>query len=847
MLWPYNHALRRTILSALLLGAGIPILRGETGESAWLRYSPTEDSTTRVVYARLPAVIVAPGDSVVLDTAREELLLGFDRMLDRKERRAQALPDEPAILLATADSLNRLLPEIPTPKNLPLDSYILRSVTHHGHEILLITGANDRGVLYGAFAFLRRMALHQSLASINETSSPSAPIRWTNEWDNLDGSVERGYGGRSIFFDNGAVLQDLTRAKEYARLLASIGINGCTINNVNTNPHVLDAAFLHEIARIAAVFRPYGIRISISVDFSSPKNLGALDTFDPLAPEVQQWWQNKADEVYSIIPDLAGFLMKADSEGRAGPSTYGRTHADAANAIAGALAPHGGILVYRAFVYNHHLDWRDPKNDRARAAYDNFAKLDGQFHDNVVVQVKNGPIDFQVREPVSPLIAALHHTNQALELQITQEYTGQQRQLCFLLPMWKQTTGFNLHAGPGATPVSAIVSGKTFHRSLGGFVGVADVGLDQSWMGSDLAQANLYAFGRLAWNPETPSTQIVDEWTRLTFGHDPQVVTTIAGLQLGSWAVYENYTGPLGAGGLTDITGSHYGPGIESSERNGWGQWHRADAQGIGMDRTAATGTGYISQYPPAVARLYESLQTCPDALLLFMHHVSYNYVLHSGETVIQHIYNSHYTGEEEAATYPRRWAELRGKVDEERYGSTLRMLSYQAGYAVVWRDAVCNWFHRESGIADVKGRVGHHPDRIEAEAMTLAGYTPEAVKPWEDASGGEVVVCAPAECTATTVFHGLPGWYEIRTQYFDFKNGASRFAILLNRQQIDQWSADDPVPNGRSVADASTRRTTSGVPLRDGDEIRIIGQPDQRERAMLDYIEIVRLTERAP
>jgi alpha-glucuronidase len=618
-----------------------------------------------------------------------------------------------------------------------------------------------------------------------------------------------------------------------------VGINGCTINNVNTNPRILDPNFLAQVEGIAAVFRPYGIRISISVDFSSPKTVGQLDTFDPLDPKVRRWWKNKVDEVYAAVPDLAGFLMKADSEGRAGPSTYGRTHADAANAIADALAPHGGILVYRAFVYNHHLDWRNPKNDRARAAFDNFAKLDGQFRDNVVVQIKNGPIDFQVREPVSPLIAALRHTNQALELQITQEYTGQQRQLCFLLPMWKQTMDFDLHAAAEPTPVKAIVSGKTFRRPVGGFVGVADVGRDTNWMGCDLALANLYAFGRLAWNPNEPTSNVIDEWTRLTFGHDPDVVATVNALQLESWSVYEQYTGPLGAGGLTDITGSHYGPGIESSERNGWGQWHRADSKGIGMDRTAATGTGYIAQYPPVVARLYESLATCPDALLLFMHHVSYKYVLHSGETVIQHIYNSHYAGASEAATYPDRWSKLHGKVDDERYESILHTLRYQAGYAIVWRDAVCNWFHRESGIPDSMGRVGHHPDRVEAETMSLSGYTPEAVKPWEDASAGMAITCPSAECRAAMTFHRAAGWYEIKTQYFDFKTGSSSFSIRLNGQEIDHWTANDPVPNARSFADASTRHTTAKVPLRDGDQLQVIGQPDGTERAMLDYIEI--------
>ena len=762
-------------------------------------------------------------------------------MLGRKERIASRLPGESAILIATVSDAHKLLPGIDISDNLRADAYLLKSIAHGQHGVLLISGSNDRGVLYGAFELMRKIALHAPIDSLDETQSPYAPIRWTNEWDNLDGTVERGYGGRSIFFEKDAVVEDLTRAAEYARLLASIGINGCTINNVNTDPRILEADFIHQVARIAEVFRRYGIRISLAVDFSSPKAVGRLETFDPSDRRVTQWWKAKVDQVYAAIPDLAGFLMKADSEGRAGPSLYGRTHAEAANAIADALQPHGGILVYRAFVYNHHMDWRDSKNDRARAAYDNFAKLDGQFRDNVVIQVKNGPIDFQVREPVSPLIAGLRKTNQALELQITQEYTGQQRQLCYLLPMWKQTTDFDLHAADGSTAVKAIVSGRTFGRATGGFVGVADVGRDANWMGSDLAMANLYAFGRLAWNPDSSTRQVTEEWTRLTFGDDAQVVQTIVDLLLQSWRVYERYSGPLGVGGLTDITGSHYGPGIESSERNGWGQWHRADSQGIGMDRSVATGTGFVAQYPAAIAQMYESLASCPDSLLLFMHHVLYSYVLHSRETVIQHIYDSHYSGAEEAAAYPEQWSRLRDKVDEGRYRSVLGMLEYQAGYAMVWRDAICNWFFRESGIADTKGRVGNHPDRVEAESMMLNGYAPEAVKPWEDASGGAAISCAIATCSAAMTFHGPAGWYQVRTEYFDFENGNSEFAIALNGAELDRWRADHPVARGRSFADASTRHTTAKVALRDGDQLQITGKPDGAEHAIIDYIELER------
>jgi len=682
----------------------------ETGHNAWLRYAPVHSPSALRHYDR----VVVLGESEVLRTAETELLRGLHGMLGRSlhvEKRVSSA----AVVLGTVAFLQRQFPSLSPAPELQPDGYWLKATELNGHRFLLVTANNDRGVLYGVFALLRRVALQQSLDDLDFTISgphnPSAPIRWTNEWDNLDGSIERGYGGRSIFFDNGNVLPDLSRVQDYARLLASVGINGCVINNVNADTRVISGDFLPQLARIAAAFRPWGIRLSVAVDFASPQKLGGLDTFDPLDPHVAAWWQQKADEIYRAIPDLGGFVMKADSEGRQGPSAYGRTHTLAANVIAHALKPHDGVLIYRAFVYNHHLDFNDLKADRARAAYDNFAPLDGQFDDNAIVQIKYGPIDFQVREPVSPLIGTLQHTNQVLELQITQEYTGQQRHLCFLAPMWEEILDFDLHANGTSTPAKEIVSGQTFRRPLGGFVGVADVGDNNNWLGFDLAQSNLYAFGRLAWDPGLSARDIIEEWTRLTFGDDPTVVKTIVNMQMESWAVYEKYTGaPLGLQTLTNIVGSHYEPGPQSADGNGWGQWIRADHAGVGMDRTVATGTGFIGQYAPPVASDYESLQTCPDNLLLFFHHVLYTYVLHSGKTVIQTIYDSHYDGAEEAQTFPLRWKELQGHIDEERYQAVLARLEGQAAHAMVWRDAINDFFFRLSGIPDAKGRVGQHP-----------------------------------------------------------------------------------------------------------------------------------------
>ncbi|MEO6801868.1 MAG: glucosiduronase, partial [Granulicella sp.] len=588
--------------------------------------------------------------------------------------------------------------------------------------------------------------------------------------------------------------------------------------------------------------------LSLSIDLSSPQVVGGLATFDPLDPHVAAWWQGKVDEIYSLIPDFGGFVVKADSEGRAGPSHYGRTPAEAANVLARALKPHGGIVLYRGFVYNHHLDWKDPKADRARAGYDNFHALDGTFEPNVVIQIKHGPIDFQVREPVSPLFAALQHTSQAIELQITQEYTGQQRHMVYLVPMWKAALDTDMRAQGRSTPVREIVEGKSFHQPLGGFVGVANVGLDDNWLHHPMALANLYGFGQLAWNPELSSEQIIDEWTRQTFGNDADVVRVVNALQMESWHAYEEYTGPLGLGTLTDILGVHYGPGIESAERNGWGQWIRADHEGIGMDRTVETGTGYIGQYPTDLAAKYESLKTCPDDLLLFMHHVPYTYVLHSGKTLIQYVYDAHYEGAELAASYAPRWEQLRGRIDKERFVQVDALFAYQAGHADVWRDAVDQWFQHTSGIDDMRHRIGRDPYRVEAESMDADGYAPVVADPWETASGGHAVVCKRAGgCTLGTRISGAGGVYRVAVQYFDLRTGVSRYELLLNGKPLAQWKANAMLPpavvDKRIGGHTSTRFVLPEVTLHSGDMLLLHGIPDGGEPAPVDYLEITPLT----
>jgi alpha-glucuronidase len=835
-----------SITSGRSLAADTEVRQPADPQAAWLIYSSVD---VRKVFPAIaiPDTLLVLGRSEVEGTAGDELKFGLRRMLHRVLRAAGGADSEQThdvLVVGTESEIAAWKPSLKIAKELAPEGFRLRRVAAGKNSWLVVEGADERGVLYGSFALLRLIAQEHSLLGLNVVEAPSAPVRWTNEWDNPDGTIERGYAGRSIFFDGGKVRGDISRVAGYARLLASVGINGCTINNVNADAKLLQAENLREIARIAAIFRTYGVRLSLAIDMSSPQSIGGLTTFDPLAPEVAAWWKKKVDEIYGVVPDFGGVIIKADSEGRPGPSQYGRTPAEAANVLARALKPYGGVVLYRGFVYNHHLDWKDPKADRARAGYDNFHKLDGDFDDNVIVQIKHGPIDFQVREPVSPLFAGLQKTNEAIELEISQEYTGQQRHLVYLVPMWKEALDTDMLASKTApSKVRDIVTGKTFGHSGGGFVGVSNVGLDDYWLGHPLAMANLYGFGRLAWDPELSSTAIADEWTRLTFGNDPQVRSVVDKLQLDSWHVYEGYTGPLGAGTLTDIIGIHFGPGIESSERNGWGQWHRADQDGVGMDRTVATGTGYIGQYPPALAAKYESLKTCPDELLLFMHHVPYDYRLHSGKTVIQHIYDTHYEGAAAAAAQVGEWESLRGKIPERTYLEVDRRLQYQAGHAIVWRDAVAEWFHETSGIDDRLGRVDNHPDRIEAEAMELNGYVPVAVTPWETASEGHAVVCKESGgCSAGTVFARPDGWYDIAVQYFDFDHGASRYTLQVNGAAIDRWTANDTLPSDKMDGHTSTRRVVRGVALHKGDTIRIIGAPDGEEPAPLDYLEITSL-----
>ncbi|MET8231783.1 alpha-glucuronidase [Micromonospora sp. NPDC005298] len=580
-------------------------------------------------------------------------------------------------------------------------------------DVTVVLADAPGGLLYGLFHVVRLCAAAFDPTRPPERHRPASRRRMLNHWDNVAvhpvmGQVERGYAGGSIFWRDGCARGDLARVRAYGRLLAASGVNAISVNNVNVarTEALLLTDRLGDVADIADVLRPYGIRVHLSVSFAAPVLLGGLPTADPHDEAVRDWWAAATRRVYDRIGDFGGYLVKADSEGQPGPFTYGRDHADGANLLAEALAPHGGVVHWRAFVYDHHQDWRDRSTDRARAAYDHFTPLDGKFRTNVVLQVKYGPVDFQTREPVSPVLAAMPATRVALEVQVTQEYTGQQRHICHLGPWWGEVLRF-APWGPGGRTIAEMAVGEA--GSGGGLVAVANTGDDPFWTGHPLAQANLYTFGRLAWDPRLDPTAVLDEWMTLTFPPsataEPELVRrTLHEIMDDSWRTYERYTAPLGVGFMVH-PGDHYGPDVDGYEYSRWGTYHFADRDGVGVDRSRASGTGFAGQYPPYWAQVYESPRTCPDELLLFFHHVPYSHVLHNGSTVIQHIYDTHFAGVEETETMRRRWRTLNGMIDPTVYERVAERLDEQVRCATEWRDQVNTYFFRKSGVPDARGR----------------------------------------------------------------------------------------------------------------------------------------------
>lgn len=682
---------------------------GTSMYKAWLKYYRLENKELLTFYKQLFRKIAVREDSVITSNSVKELKAGLYGMLGIKPVISDAFTGEEGLIIGSIEGSNEISMQLSQDEkdSIGEEGFLIKLKTENNLKRLLLAGKTPEGLMYGVFSLLRLIQIETAPQVLPRIENPVNQLRTINHWDNIDGSIERGYAGGSIFFKDNKITGNLSRIVNYARMLAATGINAITINNVNVHQFetlLITEKYIKDVIKLNEIFRGYGIKLFLSINFASTMEIGNLATADPLDENVRQWWKDKADYIYSNIPDFGGFLVKADSEGRPGPFTYGRTHADGANMLAEALKPHGGLVIWRCFVYNCQQDWRDRTIDRARAAYDHFMPLDGKFEDNVLLQIKNGPMDFQVREPVSPLIGNLKNTNQLLELQITQEYTGQQRHLCYLVPMWKEILDFDTYGQGKDTTVKKVISRETFKNKYGGFAAVTNIGDDANWTGHQMAQANTYGYARLAWNPELSSAELADEWIRLTYTNDAKVVEIIKDILLGSWRAYENYTSPLGIGWMVNPN-HHYGPNVDGYEYDKWGTYHRADHKGIGVDRTVGHGTGYAGQYHKEVAEAYESMEKCPEELLLFFHYVPYAYRLKSGVTLLQYIYNTHFKGVEQVEEMKQNWLSLRGKVEEDVFMHVLDRLEGQLSHAQEWRDIINTYFFRKTGIPDELGR----------------------------------------------------------------------------------------------------------------------------------------------
>ncbi|WP_380787003.1 alpha-glucuronidase family glycosyl hydrolase [Sphingomonas sp. R86521] len=669
------RALVRLWLAAMMLVLSPTIAQAEDGYDLWMRY--------RSVGTNLGFVTIdARGTTPTLTVAAAELRRGIAGL---SAPAGVAQTATPAIVLVTAADRDVTALHLPTA---PLgdEGYLIRSVTLKGRPVTLVTANSDRGVLYGSFALLRHLQTGGSLDRVDLSSTPRIKLRVLNHWDNLDGVVERGYAGQSLW--DWWTLPDFhdPRYTDYARANASIGINGTVLNNVNAKADSLTAPYIAKAAALADVFRPYGIKVYLSARFSAPIELGGLKTADPLDPAVAAWWKAKSDEIYRAIPDFGGFLVKANSEGQPGPRDYHRSHADGANMLAAAVRPHGGIVMWRAFVYAE----TDPE-DRAKQAYTEFKPLDGKFASNVIVQVKNGAIDFQPREPFHPLFGAMPKTPLMIEFQITKEYLGFATHLAYLGPLFAETLESDTMAkGPGSTVA----------KQLSGMAGVANIGRDRDWAGSTFNQANWYAFGRMAWDPTLDPDAVAREWAAMTFS--PALVAPVVAMMSGSREAVVDYMTPLGLAHVM-ATGHHYGPGpwVADLKRPEWNPvyYHKADKAGIGFDRTV-TGSNAIAQYAPPVARRLTDPATTPERELLWFHHVPWTRPMASGRTLWAELVHHYDSGIGYVAGMRRQWDALRPQVDAERWQKTATYLAVQEREASWWRDASLAYWMSINGLS---------------------------------------------------------------------------------------------------------------------------------------------------
>jgi alpha-glucuronidase len=675
-----------------------PALPAEDGYKLWLRYPPPP-AAALAGYRTLIRQVIVEGGSDSARATRTEAGTAIASILGAAVPAEQTGVKDGALVIGTPKNS-------PAIKSLGWDTnleklgpegFLIRPATVNGHKVIAVASAGEVGALYGTFHLLRLMQTGRSISALDVAERPRIMLRMVNHWDNMDGTIERGYAGRSLWQWAELPGTISPRYADYARAMASIGMNATSINNVNTgrNMQIFSPEYLAKIAALADVFRPYGVRIYLAVNFAMPISIGGLKTADPLDPAVAAWWKTWVDGIYKSIPDFGGFLVKANSEGQPGPKDYKRTHAEGANVMADALAPHKGLVIWRAFVYDNDVD-----PDRAKRAYLEFTRLDGQFKPNVVVQVKNGPVDFQPREPFSPLFGAMKKSPVIAEVQATQEYLGQAKHLVYLGTMWDEFLQADTYAKGKGSTVAKVLEGAVDPMSVTGFVSVTNPGLDRNWCGHHFSQANWYAAGRFAWNPELRADAIADEWIRMTFTHDTKTLATIKDMMMRSREIYVNYTMPLGFHHL--IGGPHYAPMPETGEPpqrpmdTNAAYYHQATTEAVGFDRTSK-GDNYVGQYYPPVRDTWNSLATCPETYLLWFHRLPWDYKLKNGQTLWDGIVAHYYTGAKDAQGLQATWQTLAGQIDPQRHKEVADRLQIQVTDAAAWRDHCLQFFRQFS------------------------------------------------------------------------------------------------------------------------------------------------------
>lgn len=669
----------------------------------WLKYNKIENHDLSQAYSKTTNAVYIANIGDIIKNAKRELSLALPQMLGTQVTYESSITSETTLII---DVFNNLPEDLKLAvkkniENIDKEGFIIQSISRNNTPLTIITSKEEIGLLYGTFRFLREMQMHENISAKTIVDSPKIQLRMLNHWDNLDRSVERGYAGFSLW--NWQKLPEYIdqRYIDYARANASIGINATVLTNVNANALVLTPMYLEKVEALANVFRSYGIQVYLTARFSAPIEIGNLETADPLDKNVQEWWSNKAAEIYKRIPDFGGFLVKANSEGQPGPQNYGRNHVDGANMLATALKPFGGNVIWRAFVYSEHDD-----TDRAKQAYDEFLPYDGSFKDNVIVQVKNGPIDFQPREPFHPIFGAYKKTPLAIEFQITQEYLGFSTHLVFLPKLFEEILDIDTYQKGTESTIAKIIDGSLYGNKLTTMAGVANIGTDLNWTGHPFAQANWYGFGRLAWDPNLNSGQIADEWIRATYTNDKAFVEPIKKMMLTSREAVVNYMNPLGLHHIFD-TGHHYGPGpwVDDLGRPDWNPvyYHNADKNGIGFDRTTS-GSNALEQYAPFLEKAYSNTNTIPEEYLLWFHHLPWDYKLKNGEILWDGIALKYQEGVDQVDDMIKTWEAAKPFLNEEQFNEVHMLLQIQLKEAKWWRDACLLYFQTFSNLPLPKG-----------------------------------------------------------------------------------------------------------------------------------------------